>query len=141
MKNQSPINRLRALANNVVNTYEEFSGLVDTWTDVELLKELAQEFFPHSRVSARLLKRLRELEPKDAQIAADLGFVYWALEDPEDAELLARTAFELDPRNVQGLLLKATLARDEEERRKLYREILEIDPKNRIARTQLQQDE
>jgi tetratricopeptide (TPR) repeat protein len=137
---ESANERLRALATDVAKTDEEFSALVSSWTDLEPLKELAQEFVPHPEVSIRLFRRLRELEPKDAQIAADLGFAYWACGDDEEASVQARIAFELDPKNIEGLLLRAALAGEKNEKRKLYREILEIDPQNSIAKAHLKDD-
>jgi hypothetical protein len=108
-------------------------------TDASGLRDLAYELTPHPEVSVPIYRRLIELSPADANLAAELGFIFWLCGEDELARDQADRGSQLDPDNVQTLLLRAALTSKRGEKRLLYRKVLEHEPENRVALANLEE--
>ncbi len=125
------LERLKDLAAKTIETGvedEELRLLLSRTTDVSALHGIAQKNMPHPEVSMPVYKRLEELRPDDADIAADLGWVFWLCGDDDSAKEQAARASRLDQDNVNTLLLRAALTGEQTEKRRLYEEVLKQDP-------------
>ncbi len=139
MKERSKIDELQTLASRLVEDGREFHSLLQETDDIPGLRKLAEDFTPHPEISIAVYRKLEELLPDMADIAAELGFVFWLCGEQEQAQGQAVKAHGLDPQNVQGLLLQAALAREDGEKRRLYEKVLEIEPQNAVAQDNLQE--
>ena len=137
--NDLKIDRLRELAELLIGGAREFGSEVSESTDTAGLRSLAHEFTPHSEVSVPIYRRLIELHPDDPDLAAELGFIFWLCGEDDLARDQARLAHQLDPGNVQTLLLRAVLEPEQEEKRRLYNKVLERDPEDAVALANLEE--
>ena len=101
------------------------------------LRKLAEDFYAEPEVSVPTFERLLELTPEDLVVRVELGFVYFLMGEDAEASRQLEKARALDPEHVQVLTLDAALARDPEEKIRLYRRILQKDPQHEVARSKL----
>jgi hypothetical protein len=117
----------------------EFARLVGAETDVEGLRQLAEDYAPFTGVSAPALSRIVELNPADVDALVVLGWVRWLDgEDEQGREYLGR-AKRLAPEHVEVLTLEAALATEPAAKLSLYRKVLSQDPTNRVALGKLEE--
>jgi tetratricopeptide (TPR) repeat protein len=102
-------------------------------SEPEELRKLAQSFYAEPEVSVPAFERLLELAPEDLVARVELGFVYFLMGEDGEAARQLEKARVLDPEHVQVLTLEAALARDSAEKIRLYRRILQKDPRNEVA--------
>lgn len=97
------------------------------------IRELAETFYAEPEVSVPAFQRLLELSPRDVSAWVELGFVFFLIGEDEEARRRLDVARSLDPEHVQVLTLEAALARDPSEKVRLYRRILQKEPRNEVA--------
>lgn len=97
------------------------------------LRELAENFYAEPEVSVPTFRRLLELTPEDVVARVELGFVYFLMGEDSRARQQLERVRALEPEHVQVLTLEAALARDPAEKVRLYRRILEKEPRNEVA--------
>lgn len=116
-----------------------FRGRLANAADVEMLRDLAQRYTPHSEVSIPVYQRLLELSPRDVGAIAALGFVFFLDGEDEQAWRQVSAGRAIEPENVELLTLEAALVKDRPARIALYRKVLEKDPGNRVATENLKE--
>jgi tetratricopeptide (TPR) repeat protein len=106
-------------------------------SETEELRKLAESFYAEPEVSVPTFERLLELTPEDLVVRVELGFVYFLMGEDGEASRQLEKARALDPEHVQVLSLEAALTRDSAEKIRLYRRILQKDPRHEVARSKL----
>lgn len=106
-------------------------------SEPEELRKLAESFYAEPEVSIPTFERLLELTPEDLGVRVELGFVYFLMGEDEEANRQLEKARALDPEHVHVLSLEAALTRDSAEKIRLYRRILQKDPRHEVARSKL----
>jgi len=114
-----------------------FKSLVAQQTDAKRLREIADEYTPHTEVSIPLYERVLELNPQDISTIIALGWVLWLDGEKEKSREQLEKAKKIDAGSVEVLTLEACLAGGTESEISLYREILKRDPHNEIAQENL----
>lgn len=132
------MSQLESLARRLLETHESkveqaLHEALRRVSEPEELRKLAQSFYAEPEVSVPAFKRLLELAPEDLVARVELGFVYFLMGEDGEATRQLEKARALDPEHVQVLTLKAALARDSAEKIRLYRRILQKDPRNEVA--------
>jgi tetratricopeptide (TPR) repeat protein len=102
-------------------------------SDPALIRALAGRFYTDPEVSVPAFERLLELSPGNIDYRVDLGFVFFLIGEDDEARRQLRMAQSLDPEHVRVLTLEAALAREQTEKVRIYRRILQKEPGNEIA--------
>lgn len=111
----------------------ELSGLADR----QVLREFGEQFFADPEVSIPTFERLVELAPEDLEARVALGSAFWQMGEDDEARRHLEKARALEPEHLQVLTLEAALTEEPARRIQLYRRILEKEPSNEVARSQL----
>jgi tetratricopeptide (TPR) repeat protein len=132
------MSQLESLARRLLETHDSkveqaLHEALRRVSEPEELRKLAQSFYAEPEVSVPAFERLLELAPEDLVARVELGFVYFLMGEDEEAARQLEEARTLDPEHVQVLTLEAALARDSAEKIRLYRRILQKDPRNEVA--------
>lgn len=107
--------------------------------DADPLRRLSERFYADPEVSVPTFERLLQLCPGDVTARVQFGFVYFLMGDDEVAARQLEKARTLDPEHLQVLTLEAALSADPAEKVRLYRRILQKDPRNELARGKLRE--
>lgn len=110
---------------------ERFASLLQTCSDRAGLEELAERAALTPEVAVPVCERLLELSPSDAGLLLRLGMIHYTAGDDEAAARCLTRARELEGETVRVLRLAATLAQDNEEKKRLYTRIMQLDPSDR----------
>jgi thioredoxin-like negative regulator of GroEL len=98
-----------------------------------MLRQLAADFYAEPEVPVPTFERLLELTPGDVVVRVELGFVYFLMGEDAQARQQLERARAVDPEHVQVLTLEAALTNDTAEKARLYRRILQKEPRNEVA--------
>lgn len=107
--------------------------------DADELRAMGKKYFPDTEVSIPIYERILQLKPGDLAATVALGILLFLNGEDDRARKQLEIAREANPDDAQTLTLQAALARDPDERIRIYRSILEKDPHNRVARANLDQ--
>ncbi|RYZ41269.1 MAG: hypothetical protein EOO71_12740 [Myxococcaceae bacterium] len=107
--------------------------------DAEQLRALAERFYAEPEVSVPTFERLLAVCPEDVVARVQFGFVYFLMGDDEVAARQLEAARAIEPEHLQVLTLEAALSADPADKVRIYRRILEKDPRNELAREKLRE--
>ena len=121
-----------------VATYKEalteFLDAMEQETHSDNLMRLAMANFPTpTDVSAPLLERILELEPRNLEALTMLGTVSWLLANDIKAYDCMKRAKEIAPDDCSVLMHEAALSQDWDEALSLYRRVIDLYPDSRDA--------
>ncbi|RKH03149.1 hypothetical protein D7V97_26930 [Corallococcus sp. CA053C] len=123
----------RRLETNEPGPEQELLGALSQITDTAQLRGLAERFYADPEVSVPTFERILQLCPGDVTARVQFGFVYFLMGEDEAAVRQLEEARTLDPEHLQVLTLEAALSGDPAEKIRLYRRILQKDPRNEVA--------
>ncbi|RKH22097.1 hypothetical protein D7Y13_31455 [Corallococcus praedator] len=129
----------RRLETNEPGAEQALRAALALVTDAARLRVLAERFYAEPEVSVPTFERLLAVCPEDVVARVQFGFVYFLMGDDEVAARQLEEARALDPEHLQVLTLEAALSGDPAEKVRLYRRILQKDPRNEIARGKLRE--
>ncbi|MCY1040634.1 hypothetical protein OV208_04810 [Corallococcus sp. bb12-1] len=129
----------RRLETNEPGTEQALRAALAQVTDAARLRALAERFYAEPEVSVPTFERLLAICPEDVVARVQFGFVYFLMGEDEVADRQLEKARTLDPEHLQVLTLEAALSAEPAEKVRLYRRILQKDPRNEIARGKLRE--
>jgi len=127
----------RVLETGGADAARAFRDALRPISDPAVLRGLAGRFYADPEVSVPIYERLLELLPEDVLARVELGFIYFLMGEDGEASRHLGMAQALDSEHVQVLTLEAALAHDSAGKVRLYRRILQKDPRNEVARGKL----
>jgi tetratricopeptide (TPR) repeat protein len=111
----------------------EFKRLLAVENDLEALKQFADAHWQEDEISVPIYERFLEINPENDQALGSLGLVkYFIGEDVEAAQYLEK-ARKINPEGIEVLTLQAALEKRPDEKLRIYKKILELDPTNQVA--------
>ena len=112
---------------------DEFKRLLAAENDLGALKEFADAHWQEDEISIPIYERFLEINPENDQALGSLGLVkYFIGEDVEAAQYLEK-ARKINPEGIEVLTLKAALEKRPDEKLRIYKKMLELDPTNPVA--------
>ena len=112
---------------------DQFKRLLVAENDLGTLKKVAAANWQEDEISIPVYERILEINPKDDEALGSLGLVKYLIgEDTEASECLEK-ARKINPEGLEVLTLQAALEKRPDEKVKIYRKMLQLDPTNRVA--------
>jgi tetratricopeptide (TPR) repeat protein len=118
---------------------QQFHHLLKQETNIEKLKQLVEIHTPYTQVTIPLLERVLDLNSNDIEAIISLGWAFWSIGEDDSAKNYLETAKRLTSEGANLLPLEAALTPDTQGRIQIYKEILEKDPTNSVALSNLEQ--
>lgn len=115
------------------NARSNFIVRVQCCQNIEALQTVAREFPLAPEISLLAWQRLAALRPHERDFVLGAAQAFYTHGYDEPALALLNGLLEHTPHDLPALELKAALTADPLERRRIFEEMLRVDPGNRVA--------
>jgi tetratricopeptide (TPR) repeat protein len=112
---------------------DSFKRLLAAENDLGALKKIAAANWQEDEISIPVYERILEINPNDDEALGSLGLVKYLIGGDTEAAQCLEKARKINPEGLEVLTLQAALEKRPDEKLKIYRKMLELDPTNRVA--------
>jgi tetratricopeptide (TPR) repeat protein len=112
---------------------DQLRQLLAVETDLSALKKFADAHWQENEISIPIYERFLQLNPENDQALSSLGLVKYLIGEDEEAAQCLENARKINPEGIEVLTLQAALEKKPDEKLRIYRKMLELDPTNRVA--------
>jgi tetratricopeptide (TPR) repeat protein len=112
---------------------DQFKRFVAVANDLTELRKFADAHWQEDEISVPVYERILELDAEDHKALGSLGLVKYLIGQDEEASRCLDRARKINPEGIEVLTLQAALEKQPDEKLKIYRKMLAVDPANQVA--------